>query len=383
MRQSKLEKKQNKARVKEYAKIRAKSGKKFSKEKVRKFFMGSKEKQGFLKVFCIYALLICIGFIYLNPILQMLSKSFMNLDDLLDSSINWIPSKFILSNYAQAAKSMDFWASLGKSIILAGVPTLCNLISCAIIGYGLARFEFPFKKVVLAVIVFTFILPSQVTMIPTYALYSQIGILGTILPFVVPPLLGMGINAPIFILIFWQFFRQVPKVLIEAAQIDGAGYFKSFFRISLPSATPAFITVGLFSFVWYWNESYLTEMYVSGVMTKSGWTSLVIQLDNFASNYNSYATTAASGATSINEAINMSGTMLSILCFLCTLYCRDILLRVLIRPVLLVNKKSYTVLRKREDCFRAVLSCCINDKKTKNSGFIGCFYVYHENVYII
>ena len=313
MRQSKLEKKQNKARVKEYAKIRAKSGKKFSKEKVRKFFMGSKEKQGFLKVFCIYALLICIGFIYLNPILQMLSKSFMNLDDLLDSSINWIPSKFILSNYAQAAKSMDFWASLGKSIILAGVPTLCNLISCAIIGYGLARFEFPFKKVVLAVIVFTFILPSQVTMIPTYALYSQIGILGTILPFVVPPLLGMGINAPIFILIFWQFFRQVPKVLIEAAQIDGAGYFKSFFRISLPSATPAFITVGLFSFVWYWNESYLTEMYVSGVMTKSGWTSLVIQLENFASNYNSYATTAASGATSINEAINMSGTMLSIL----------------------------------------------------------------------
>lgn len=313
MRQSKLEKKQNKARVKEYAKIRAKSGKKFSKEKVRKFFMGSKEKQGFLKVFCIYALLICIGFIYLNPILQMLSKSFMNLDDLLDSSINWIPSKFILSNYAQAAKSMDFWASLGKSIILAGVPTLCNLISCAVIGYGLARFEFPFKKVVLAVIVFTFILPSQVTMIPTYALYSQIGILGTILPFVVPPLLGMGINAPIFILIFWQFFRQVPKVLIEAAQIDGAGYFKSFFRISLPSATPAFITVGLFSFVWYWNESYLTEMYVSGVMTKSGWTSLVIQLDNFASNYNSYATTAASGATSINEAINMSGTMLSIL----------------------------------------------------------------------
>ena len=313
MRQSKLEKKQNKARVKEYAKIRAKSGKKFSKEKVRKFFMGSKEKQGFLKVFCIYALLICIGFIYLNPILQMLSKSFMNLDDLLDSSINWIPSKFILSNYAQAAKSMDFWASLGKSIILAGVPTLCNLISCAIIGYGLARFEFPFKKVVLAVIVFTFILPSQVTMIPTYALYSQIGILGTILPFVVPPLLGMGINAPIFILIFWQFFRQVPKVLIEAAQIDGAGYFKSFFRISLPSATPAFITVALFSFVWYWNESYLTEMYVSGVMTKSGWTSLVIQLDNFASNYNTYATTAASGATSINEAINMSGTMLSIL----------------------------------------------------------------------
>lgn len=275
--------------------------------------LGSKEKQGFIKLFCIYALLICIGFIYLNPILHMISNGFMTLDDLLDSSINWIPSSFNLDNYAQAAKSMDFWTSLGQSIIIAGIPTICNLLSCSLIGYGLARFEFPCKKVVFAIIIFTFILPSQITMIPTYVLYSDMGILGTLWSFVLPSLLGMGINSPIFILIFWQFFRQVPKVLIEAAQIDGAGYFKSFFMISLPSAAPAFITVGLFSFVWYWNESYLTELYVSGVTTKSGWTSLVIQLDNFASNYSTYATTSSSSATSLNESINMAGTMLSIL----------------------------------------------------------------------
>lgn len=285
----------------------------FTKEKFRKFMLGSKEKQGFLKPLCIYALLICIGFIYLNPILHMISTSFMDLDDLLDSSINWIPSAFDLSNYAQAAKSMDFWASLGKSIVLAGVPTLCNLLSCSVIGYGLARFEFPGKKVVLGIIILTFVLPSQITMIPTYVLYSNMGILGTIWSFVLPSLLGQGINAPIFILIFWQFFRQVPKVLIEAAQIDGAGYFKSFFRISLPSAAPAFITVSLFSFVWYWNESYLTGMYVAGVGSDSGWTSLVIQLDNFATNYSKYASTASSAVTSINESINMAGTMLSIL----------------------------------------------------------------------
>ncbi len=305
--------KEKKAKQNNSAKAIAAAGPKFTKEKFRKFMLGSKEKQGFIKIFCIYALLICIGFIYLNPILHMLSTSFMDLDDLLDSSINWIPSAFNVSNYAQAASSMDFWASLGKSVVVAGVPTICNLIACSVIGYGLARFEFPCKKAVFGIIIFTFILPSQVTMIPTYVLYSNMGILGTIIPYVLPPLLGMGINAPIFILIFWQFFRQVPKVLIEAAQIDGAGYFKSFFRISLPSAAPAFITVALFSFVWYWNESYLTEMYVSGVMKSSGWTTLVIQLDNFAKNYSTYANTAVSGATSINEAINMSGTMLSIL----------------------------------------------------------------------
>ena len=286
---------------------------KFNKDKFRKFMLGTKEKQGFLKVFCIYALLICIGFIYLNPILHMISRSFMSLNDLLDSSVNWIPSAIDLSNYAQAAKSMDFWRSLGMSIIIAGVPTICNLVSCAVIGYGLARFEFPGRNVVIGIILFTFILPSQITMISTYLLYTNMGILGTLWAFILPSLLGMGINAPIFIMIFWQFFKQVPKVLIEAAQIDGAGYLKSFFKISLPSAAPAIITVSLFSFVWYWNESYLTELYVSGVKVKTGWTSLVIQLDNFATNYNSYAQTATDGATRLNESINMAGTMLSVL----------------------------------------------------------------------
>ena len=214
-----------------------------NKEKARKFLLGSKDKEGFLKMFLIYALLICIGFIYLYPILYMISNSFMSLDDLLDSSINWIPSALNLSNYAQAAKSMDFWKSLGQSVIIAGVPTLCNVASCSLIGYGLARFDFPGKKVVLAIIIFSFVLPSQITMIPTYVLYSNMGILGTLWSFILPSILGMGINGPIFILIFYQFFKQVPKVLIEAAQIDGAGYFKSFLKISLPSASPAIITV--------------------------------------------------------------------------------------------------------------------------------------------
>lgn len=275
--------------------------------------MGSKDQRGFLEQFVIYALLICIGFIYLYPILYMVSSSFMSLEDLLDSSIKWLPSSFSLSNYLQAAKSMSFGRSLWQSIVIAGVPTLCNLISCSLIGYGLARFDFRGKKVVFGIIILTFVLPSQVTMIPTYVLYNKMGILGTIWAFILPSLLGMGINAPIFILIFWQFFRQIPKVLIEASKIDGAGYFKSFLRVALPSAKPAFITVGLFSFVWYWNESYLTELYVHGVMTDSGWTTLVIQLDNFASNFSSYATTATNAATSLNESISMAGTMLSIL----------------------------------------------------------------------
>lgn len=285
----------------------------FTREKIHRFMFGTKDREGFLKQFTVYALLICIGFIYTYPILHMVSSSLMTLDDLLDSSIKWLPSSLNFSNYAQAAKSMDFWNALWQSIVIAGVPTICNLVSCSVTGFALARYDFKGKKIVMGIIILSFVLPSQITMIPTYVLYSNLGILNTIWAFILPALFAQGFKAPIFILIFWQFFRQIPKALIEASRIDGAGHFRSFFKIALPSAKPAFITVALFSFVWYWNESYLTELYVHGVYGKSDWTTLVVQLDNFAANYSTYATTATNAATNLNESINMSGTLLSIL----------------------------------------------------------------------
>lgn len=285
---------------------------KIDQDQIRKFFLGSKDQEGFLKQLIVYALLICIGFVYLYPLLYMISNSFMNLDDLLDTSINWIPSTLAISNYIQAAGSMNFFVAFLKSVIIAGVPTLLNVVIGAIVGYGFGRFEFKGKKIMMAILIFSFILPSQITMMPTYVLYSDLKILGSLKAFIYPSLLGQGINAPIFILIFYQFFKQVPKVLLEAAQIDGAGYFKSFIRISVPSAAPAILTVFLFSFVWYWNESYLTELYVCGLFTETSWTTLVVELKNFAENFNAYQTTGKA-ATNINESIRMAGTMLSIL----------------------------------------------------------------------
>lgn len=284
----------------------------FTREKLHRFVFGSKEKEGAGKQIVVYGLLICIGFVYLYPILYMFSYSFMNRDDLLDSSVKWIPSTLYLQNYIDAAKSMSFWSSLLKGILIAGLPTLCNVLICMLVGYGFARFEFKGKKILMALLIFSYILPSQVTMIPTYVLYNDTGILGTIWAFVLPAVFGNGLNAPIFILIFYQFFKQVPKVLIEAAQIDGAGYLKSFIKIAVPSAAPAILTVFLFSFVWYWNESYLTELYVQGLSTKSIWVNLVVQLKNFDASFNTLATTGDT-ATSLNESVRMAATALSIL----------------------------------------------------------------------
>lgn len=285
---------------------------KFTKEKLHKFMFGTRERQGLGQQIAVYGLLIIIGFIFIYPILYMISTSFMDRNDLLDSSVKWLPSSFYLQNYIDAAKSMDFWKTLGKGIIIAGAPTICNVLVGMIVGYGFARYDFKLKKLFMGILLFSYILPDQVTMIPTYVLYNDMKILGTIWTFILPALFGNGLNSAIFILIFYSFFKQVPKVLMEAAYIDGAGHFKAFFKIAIPSAVPAIITVFLFSFVWYWNESYLTEMYVQGLATKSDWTNLVIQLKNFDESFNTRAVTGDT-ATSLNESVRMAATSLSIL----------------------------------------------------------------------
>lgn len=316
---SKSSKKREKSAATEHTTVLETIKKKFTKEKVHRFIFGTREKQGAGKQIVVYGLLICIGFVYLYPMLYMFSTSFMNRDDLLDTSVKWLPSTLYMQNYIDAAKSMNFWATFGKGIVIAGLPTLCNVFICMFIGYGFARYNFRGKKIMMGILIFSYILPSQVTMIPTYVLYNNMGILGTLWTFILPAILGNGLNAPIFILIFYQFFRQVPKVLMEAASIDGAGHFKSFVRIAVPSAVPAIITVVLFSFVWYWNESYLTELYVQGLSTKSNWTNLVIQLKNFDSTFQTKAN-VGDMATSLNESVRMAATALSILPLLITYF---------------------------------------------------------------
>ncbi len=285
---------------------------KLTKEKLHRLVFGTRERQGLGQQIAVYGLLIIIGFIFIYPILYMVSTSFMDRNDLLDSSVKWLPSSLYLQNYIDAAKSMDFWVTLGKGVIIAGVPTICNVLIGMVVGYGFARYDFKLKKLFMGILLFSYILPDQVTMIPTYVQFNNMKILGTIWTFILPALFGNGINSAIFILIFYSFFKQVPKVLMEAAYIDGAGHFKAFFKIAIPSAVPAIITVFLFSFVWYWNESYLTELYVQGLATKSHWTNLVIQLKNFDSNFTTKATTGDM-ATSLNESVRMAATSLSIL----------------------------------------------------------------------
>ncbi|MDR2751727.1 MAG: carbohydrate ABC transporter permease [Clostridiales bacterium] len=281
---------------------------------MKKLLFGTRDKSGLLASFATYTLLISIGFIYVYPVLYMLATSFMNPSDLLDSSTKWIPSTLHIKNYADAIATMDYIPSLLKNIHIALWPTLCQLVVTSMAGYAFARYEFPLKKLWLAILIFIIVIPPQITMIPTYIIYSSLKLTGNIQAFIVPALLGQGFRSSIFILIFFNFHKQIPQALIDAAEIDGAGHIRSFFRIAVPLSLPAIVVAAIFSFVWYWNETYLVNLYLgfNNSRANGGLTTLLLELQRFQSSYESIYSGWELSPNRLNEALRMAGTMLAI-----------------------------------------------------------------------
>jgi len=279
--------------------------------KVKKQLVGSNRKQGILVKSFIYLLIITVAFSFLYPFIYLVLTSFQSPSDVTDLSVGLIPSELYFGNFTRSFQAIGFMNALKDSLKIAFFPALAQVASNAVIGYGLSRFDFKFKNVILGLILFTFIIPPQILMIPTYLLYRDLGILGSVMSFVLPALFGQGIRSAIFIMIFYQFFNIIPKVLDEAAEIDGASPFKIFYKIALPLALPAIIVVFLFSFVWYWNETYLTSLYMSDART------LPIQLSRFAASFREMFPQTGGNETgfvdTLNEAIYMAGTLISIL----------------------------------------------------------------------
>ncbi|WP_274648638.1 carbohydrate ABC transporter permease [Paenibacillus humicola] len=275
--------------------------------KTRSVLLGRKGSDGLMMKIVIYALLISIGFIYVYPLLFMVSQSFKNLDDLLDPTVAWIPRTLYWANYGEAWQVLHYMRTLGSTLLVAVAPAVCQTVSCAIVGYGFAKFRFPGKTFLFGLMLLTFIVPKQVVMIPTFLLFKDYGMLETPLPFIVPGLFAQGLRGALFILIYCQFFRTIPDALEEAAQMDGAGSLRTFFRIILPISLPAIVVVFLFSMVWHWNETYLAPLYLGNAMT-----TLPLELKTFNDAFKAMYT-GSSKVTDVNEAIRMAATLLIVL----------------------------------------------------------------------
>lgn len=228
-----------------------------------------------------FFLLIGICYIFLFPVIYMLSVSVRGPDTVNDPSIVWIPREISFGSINTAIEILEYPRAITTTIIISVGSTIASLISCALAGYGFARFSFKEKNVMFALVLLTVIVPPQTTIISSFINYRNFDVFGImsllhrLIPsvpeslnlintpwtFILPAFFGSGLRAGLFIYIFRQFFAGMPKDLEEAAVIDGCGALRTFVRVMLPLAKSAFITVLLFSFVWHWNDYVQASMY--------------------------------------------------------------------------------------------------------------------------
>ncbi|WP_199619624.1 carbohydrate ABC transporter permease [Paenibacillus alkalitolerans] len=231
-------------------------------------------------------LLFGLSVIILYPLMYSVSVAFRPVHELYDPLVIYVPRSLTLDNLMETMKYLDYGQALLNSVKLNLITTIIQLIVCSLIGYGLARYNFRGKGLVFSLVILTIIVPPQTIIIPNFINFRYFDLFGigklvgfftghdvsfnlinSNWSFYLPAMFGMGLRSGLFIFIFRQFFRGMPKDLEEAAYIDGCSQLKTYFKVMVPNAGPAFLTSFLFSIVWYWNDFVYTSTYLANAKT--------------------------------------------------------------------------------------------------------------------
>ena len=165
-----------------------------------------------------------------------------------------------VSNFTTVWSQLNFPRLLFNTAAVAVLSTIGAVVSSALVAYGFARFRFPGKNILFVILIATIILPFQVTLIPTYAVFTKLGWNGTWLPLIIPHFFANAFN----VFLLRQYFLSIPRDLDEAATIDGASPFRILRSVIVPLSIPAITAVSLFHFFYSWNDFFLPLLYLSG-----------------------------------------------------------------------------------------------------------------------
>jgi multiple sugar transport system permease protein len=208
-------------------------------------------------VFCLALLAVL-----LYPVLWLLGSSFKEGTEIL-TNMSVIPEAFTLDNYATVFAGIggiSFWSMLGNSLLISLLAVVGNVVSCTLAAYAFARLRFKVRGVLFAFMLLTIMLPMHVVLIPQFIIFQQLGMVGTILPLVLPKFLA---TEAFFIFLIVQFIKGIPRELDEAATLDGCGPYRTFGHVILPLLTPALITTTIFSFLWSWDDFFSQLIYLN------------------------------------------------------------------------------------------------------------------------
>lgn len=227
-----------------------------------------------VKAIFIYALILPGAFLFILPLLWMLSTALKPPKEIFVYPPQWIPSELMWSNFYEGWTSrLDFTQMLINSLFITINNVVGNLVSCCLAAYGFARLRAPGKNILFALVLSTMLLPTEVTIIPQFMLFNwftdliepiwpSIGVLWfrhlSWLPLMIPAWFGW----PFFIFLLRQFFMSIPHDLDEAARIDGASSWRILWSILLPLAKPALATVVIFAFIGNWNNFLAPLIYI-------------------------------------------------------------------------------------------------------------------------
>ncbi|MBC9719442.1 carbohydrate ABC transporter permease [Streptomyces sp. TRM66268-LWL] len=197
-----------------------------------------------------YALLIGIAALFTSPFAWLLITSLKTERSLGAFPVEWLPEPFAWENYRAALDYMPFLGHAQNSLVIAVIQSTLMTLSSAYVGFGFARLRGRGKNLMFGVVMATLMLPHVATLIPTYLIFSKVGLVNTLWPWVMWGLSGSAF----LIFMFRQYFVGLPIEMEEAAILDGCGYFRIFFKIFLPQAKPMLATSLILSFTWTWSE---------------------------------------------------------------------------------------------------------------------------------
>lgn len=216
--------------------------------------MNYKKRNNYL----IMGLMTLIAVFFLIPFLWIVITSLKPESEVFSSSF-W-PKTFRFDNYINVFKKLPFLLFFKNSVFITGISVIGVVLSSSLVGYSFACIDWKGRNILFYVVIATMMIPVQVTMIPVFVIFKELGWLNTFKPLTVPPFLGGG---AFNIFLMRQFFLSVPKSLLDAARIDGCNELSIYGRIAMPLAKPAITTVAILTFMFSWNDFLGPLIYLS------------------------------------------------------------------------------------------------------------------------
>jgi len=202
--------------------------------------------------------LIFISLIFITPFLWMFLASFKPALEIIKIPPTFIPEKFTLNNYKTIFERLHFWRFFLNSSVVSLAITIVAMFTSSLAGFVFTKFDFPGRELIFIIFLAGLMIPFAVIVLPMYLFVSKIGLqnnyLGLILPFCV---------SPFGIFLVRQFMEGIPMEMIEAARIDGASNMWIYFRIMVPLSSAGIGGVGVFTFLWTWNQLWWPLMIIS------------------------------------------------------------------------------------------------------------------------